>query len=272
MILLGISYRDQSRLEPFMLHRLKKHLSFGAKARIKSFCDPLISVDSHRTYSQFGEDAYLYSYFKGKTWAWDSDGGHFGPMPPGFYVDVGCYSPMECSNTYLFYRAGWKGINIDPTPGVKEVFDRIRSRDINLQVGVSETQGTLDFYSWGSPCGFNTACPEVAAERERSLGCKPAILQVEMKPLASILDEHLDSAQPISFLTVDVEGHDLSVLASNNWMAYRPKLVVVESEIRNIDEVVESQVFKMMRDVDYRFLAWLPPSLIFADASLNGNR
>ena len=31
----------------------------------------------------------------------------------GFYVDVGCFHPKKHSNTYLLYKRGWSGINID---------------------------------------------------------------------------------------------------------------------------------------------------------------
>ena len=35
----------------------------------------------------------------------------------GFYVDVGVFYPIFMSNTYGFYRRGWRGMNIDARPG-----------------------------------------------------------------------------------------------------------------------------------------------------------
>ena len=50
------------------------------------------------SYSQEGEDVMLLSIFPEKR--------------DGFYVDVGAHRPKSFSNTQLFYRRGWRGINI----------------------------------------------------------------------------------------------------------------------------------------------------------------
>ena len=52
-----------------------------------------------KTYSMIGEDLFVDWFFKKKK--------------IGFYVDVGCYHPLQLSNTYLLYKRGWSGINID---------------------------------------------------------------------------------------------------------------------------------------------------------------
>ena len=54
----------------------------------------------------------------------------------GFYVDVGVDHPRRYSNTYFFYKLGWRGVNIDAMPGSMNLFARIRPRDINLECGV----------------------------------------------------------------------------------------------------------------------------------------
>jgi hypothetical protein len=46
--------------------------------------------------------------------------------------------------------------------------------------------------------------------------------------LTKILAEHLPAKQKINFLSVDVEELDLTVLASNDWTKYRPKVVLAE--------------------------------------------
>jgi len=51
-----------------------------------------------KTYSMYGEDLFIKEFFKKKQ--------------IGFYVDVGCYHPIDGSNTYLLYKKGWKGVNI----------------------------------------------------------------------------------------------------------------------------------------------------------------
>src|SRR5437868_1700164 len=82
------------------------------------------------TWSQFGEDAYLFAYFRNKGWR---NQALWRPLEKGFYVDVGCFHPVQMSNTLAFYKQKWSGINIDATPGSKALFDRWRSRDTNLE-------------------------------------------------------------------------------------------------------------------------------------------
>ena len=83
------------------------------------------------SFSQYGEDLVLGSLLAKKE---------------GFYVDVGSYDPIRFSNTYYFYRQGWRGINIDPMPGSKKIFDDRRPRDINIEVGISDRPGVERYY------------------------------------------------------------------------------------------------------------------------------
>ena len=36
----------------------------------------------------------------------------------GIYIDVGCNHPIKYNNTYLLYKKGWRGINIDADGGL----------------------------------------------------------------------------------------------------------------------------------------------------------
>ena len=55
------------------------------------------------------------------------------------------------SNTYYFYRLGWHGINIDPMPGIKRIFEKTRPRDINIEVGVGMSSKLLTYYQFNEP-------------------------------------------------------------------------------------------------------------------------
>src|SRR5713226_7824178 len=103
---------------------------------------------SHVSYSQFGEDMVLKKIFQDK--------------PDGFYVDVGAFHPKYYSNTYLLYLKGWKGINIDATPGSMEAFKRIRPRDCNLEMPIGSRKQTLTYYMFEEPAfnGFSVANPK----------------------------------------------------------------------------------------------------------------
>src|SRR5580658_8816405 len=76
------------------------------------------------SFSQEGEDMILASFFEGKK--------------NGFYVDVGAHHPKRFSNTHHFYIRGWRGINVDATPGSMKLFRRTRPDDINIEAAVSD--------------------------------------------------------------------------------------------------------------------------------------
>jgi FkbM family methyltransferase len=244
----------------FLWTRIKSYLLLHIKVVLKS----LTGRSVFKSYSQFGEDAYLYAYFKGQTW---QDGKPMYLPADGFYVDVGAYSPTECSNTYAFYRQGWHGINIDATPGVMDSFSLLRRRDINLNMAIGAESGELTFYSWGVPNVFNTANPEIARQRAASLGQQPVEMKVKCMPLAGVLEMYIPPGKTINFLTVDVEGLDLEVLRSNDWSKYRPELVVAEEYSYSIEMLRGSELIKYMDGLDYELLAWLKPSIIFRKLS-----
>lgn len=210
--------------------------------------------DERKTYSQFGEDAIILSHFYNKNWKSTSS---FKDLPRGFYVDVGAHHPCIISNTWLFYKQGWSGIAIDPNPGYRELFSQYRPRDVFLEVACSSSEGIKNFYRSGSS-PMNTLDPSVA---ER-IGFSES-MQVETLRLETILEQYLPAATEISFLNVDVEGHDIEVLSSNNWSKFRPEIVCVELHEDNIEKVIQSPVFGFMRDVSYKLTSWSRPSLIF---------
>ena len=173
---------------------------------------PPFSVHS---FSQDGEDMLLRGVFEGQA--------------TGFYVDVGAHHPQRFSNTHYFYLSGWRGINIDAMPGSMGPFHQLRPRDINLEIGVSESAGMLTYYAFNDSAlnGFSKEVADrITASGQYQLQfTKP----VPSRPLSEILDEYLPVNQTIDFLTIDVEGLDDAVLRSNNWEKYRPRVILAES-------------------------------------------
>jgi len=229
---------------------------------IKEILKDVLGRNTFKSYSQFGEDAYLNSYFRGKTW---QEGKVMLLQRQGVYVDIGAYSPTECSNTHAFYRRGWRGINIDATPGVMDSFKYVRRRDINLNIAIGSGNNELVFYSWGSPSVYNTANAELARERANVLGKDPVEISVSCMTLDLILDRYLEKGTKIDFMSVDVEGLDLDVLKSNNWDKYRPEVIIAEVYNENPEQLFSSELVSYMRDQDYMIIAWLNPSVIFRD-------
>jgi FkbM family methyltransferase len=183
-------------------------------------------VPPHPIYfAQEGEDAVLQR--------------HFEYQPPGFYVDVGAYHPYRFSNTFFFYRLGWRGINIDATPGSMTEFHRLRPRDINIEAAVSDKVETLTSFIFNDGA-LNTFDPALAAKRDGDHGSRLVQrVPITTVTMAELLSRHLPPGTPINFLSVDVEGLELQVLRSNDWNRYRPSIILAEdfgvNRCRDID-------------------------------------
>jgi FkbM family methyltransferase len=164
-------------------------------------------------YSQEGEDIILERLF--------------GPKQNGFFVDVGAHHATRFSNTYALYRKGWRGMNIDATPGSMESFKRLRPDDINLEVAVSDRQEPLVFsmFKEGALNTFDKELAQSYIDDSWELG---GMIELVPRTLVDVFDEYIPSGQHIDFLSIDVEGEDLSVLRSNDWEKYCPDVIVIE--------------------------------------------
>jgi len=169
----------------------------------------------------------------------------------GFYVDVGAYDPVVGSNTHFFYVNGWRGINVEARPGSRGRFESVRPRDINLEVGVSKEAGSLTYYFISDDSTMNSFSREFL-ERTGAISAVTREIPVPVMPLSEILERHLPAGQPIDFMSVDVEGHDLQALESNDWGRFRPRFVVVEDgEV----DAERSEIVRFMRGRGYTVCA-----------------
>jgi FkbM family methyltransferase len=206
---------------------------------------------STRSFAQDGEDVLLYAFFKYKK------RGH-----KGFYVDIGAHHPFRFSNTALFYRKGWKGINIEPTPHLIKLFHKHRKRDINLQAAVSDQSGSLTFFEFNEPAlnGFDEKLSlERASMPQYQLISKRDIPVFTLK---DILDRHMPNDQSIDFFTIDVEGHDLNILKSNDWEKYKPTFILIEGEFNSID-FTGNDIHHFLQAQQYKIVGMAKRTLLY---------
>jgi FkbM family methyltransferase len=175
-------------------------------------------------YSQGGEDAIAWKIAS-----------YVLTIEKGFYVDVGAYHPYKHSNTYLLYKAGWRGMNIEPRPGSKDLFDRERPGDINIEAGISDSDGEMDYLILGEESTMNTF---QRSQIERFKAHVKDIARVPVYRLDRLLEEHNISS--IDFLNVDAEGFEMQIL---NGMSVDPKIVAIEQNgVYTLKDVLESDV------------------------------
>ena len=209
----------------------------GLRDIISGFCwvDPL--MQPNLCYGQDGEDLILNRLLEGKR--------------TGFYVDVGAHHPMRFSNTYLFYKRGWNGINIDAMPGSMVSFNRIRPRDINIECGVASQRGILTYYCFDEPA-LNTFDQAEAELKNTPPYRILKTVEVAVDRLEAIIDKYLPPGQQIDFLNVDVEGKGEEVLRSNGWKRYRPRFILAETLRGEILNMAKCPIVQFLQTVGYR--------------------
>lgn len=167
------------------------------------------------SYSQNFEDVMLWRALKN--------------IEDGFYIDIGAAWPDEHSVTKAFYDKGWKGINVEPNLNHFRRLEIERPRDMNLQVAVSDTSGALEMTVF-EDTGLSTLVSNIA-EVHVNNGYQYEKVNVPVVTLTELIEQYLSPEQDVHFLKVDVEGMEEKVIKGNNWLIFRPWIIVVEATI-----------------------------------------
>ena len=199
-----------------------------------SFYRPKIFF-SKKNYSLFGEDKFIERYFRNK--------------PKGFYIDVGCYHPLDGNNTQLLYKKGWNGINLDINYYSIKLFNFLRKRDINIHSGISNKKNRLTMYYRKEINMLNTLDEKIAKMNFRN-GYKKKNIQVNT--LNYFISKYFKKLDMIDFINIDAEGLEFNVLKSLNFKIYKPKLICVE--IHNIKKMFDTNYKYLKTNSIYNFL------------------
>lgn len=192
---------------------------------MKQFGLPARYLDGVPLYAQGMEDMYLFRLF-GRDYR-------------GYYVDVGANDGIFVSNTYALYRQGWRGICVEPNPRAFPLLQRRRGGDICLNVAVGDSVGSVELSWQGGITEGSAVRPSPVAGQS----CR-----VELATLGTLLATH-NAPADIDLLTIDVEGMEHHVLQGMDWVAHRPRLVIIEY---NSEGQVNHEAFDLLLQQGYR--------------------
>lgn len=213
---------------------------------------------SKRTYSQNGEDRIVWFIFRA-----------LGIDKPS-YIDIGAHDPIYASNTALLYENGSRGINIEPNPILFKRFLKKRSCDVNLNIGIANTTGVMDFYEMSGPA-LSTFSKEEAERMTREYDNLSIVrtFPVEVKTVAEVIENYAHGVFP-DFLSIDIEGLDEMVLRSIDFKKGKPKVICVEtisySPTRN--GVKNHELIAYLENQGYLLIADTHINSLFVDATL----
>ena len=226
---------------------LKDQFAQAYREKLIKFWSGVVKRNKVETYSQEGEDIIVRKLFQ--------------YCDSGFFVEVGAHHPTRYSNTYYLYKQGWRGIIIEPMPEMIQQFNKIRPRDINLGIGISDSEGEMTYYIFHEKA-LNTFSKELADERKKFCTFDYEV-KVKLCRLDSILNNYRDQIPKIDLLSIDAEGFDLQVLKSNNWDKYVPKVIMVEVIGVGIEEISTTRISKFLSGKGYKLVAKTLSTCIF---------
>jgi len=200
--------------------------------------------------SHWGVDLILNSIFKNKR--------------KGFYVDIGCHHPLINNHTYLFYKKGWSGANIDIDFSSIDMFNFYRPKDINRQLALSDKVGEANLYFYHNRAAKNTLSKEFGVDSK-------TIKNIKTDTLTNFLIQNNLSDKKIDFMSIDVEGNELKVLEGLDFKTIKPSVILVEFRIpnvkefyqKNITDVISSPIYNFMISQNYKLINWNHDDLMF---------
>ena len=214
--------------------------------KLKIFRQAYFKKINKNFYSQFGEDKILSELFDKS-------------ITKGIYVDVGCFHPIKHSNTYLLYKRGWRGINIDMEKMKIDTFNAARPNDLNILAAVSNKSEKAYVYKT-QEYGVGSTLNKEIINKDNNIIEK---FSITTKTLNSIIDNSIYKNKQIDLLNIDAEGNDFNVLLSINLDRYNPKVITIESHLKDINLILKSDIYKYLINKNFILRSWNFYSLIF---------
>tara|TARA_A100001234_G_scaffold118574_1_gene104046 strand:+ start:71 stop:757 length:687 start_codon:yes stop_codon:yes gene_type:complete len=190
------------------------------------------------SYSQCGEDYFITKFFT--------------KQKKGTYLDIGAFNPIKYSNTYLLYKIGWTGINIDLNQTSIDLFNIVRPKDINICAAISDKEENVKVNIENIFSPLNT----ISLNRSKKLNSKSIkknSYYVKSQKINKIVKNKFD------FLNIDIEGFDIKVLKSIKLNFYKPKLICIE--------ILNSKKFHSLKNYlnkqNYVYMRKMGPSYFF---------
>lgn len=186
------------------------------------------------SYSQFGEDKVLRTLL---------------PEPFGEYLDIGAGDPVRNSNTYLFYRLGWKGQLVEPILSLTKKSVSKRPRDVvhNNLVGDGRNK-FLTFFEF-EISELSTTDPSRATSLVKNGFLLASTYECKCQPIGNFLSP-MTPLEPF-FLSIDIEGQDLAILRTIDWSKVKPRVICIEDP----SPFESSDIQKFLTSLDYKLLS-----------------
>ena len=148
---------------------------------------------------------------------------------------------------FFFYNRGWSGVNIDMEQLNIDAFNKIRTRDLNLAIPISDTEEEISTYIIKN--SSRSSLLKNIAEINLKKGEKISEIFQYSKTLDSVLEEN--HIKEIDFISIDVEGAEENVLNGFSVDKYNPTIIILEVVFPQTSEVKSDRPEKILKNSKY---------------------
>jgi FkbM family methyltransferase len=198
---------------------------------------------------QVGQDILAYLYF--------------GSKKDGFYIDIGANDGKTFSNTIIFEKLGWEGICVEPLPDVYKILKQNRQCDC-FNVAIAEKSGESTEFIKASGVekisGLNSKMTDI--HKKRIISEKGIIEKIYVKTLSfnDLMNNYPDRWN-IDFMSIDVEGAEMSILNMIDFNKFNFGLITVENDRKDGDG--GKMLIQFMEEHGYKVYLDLEPDIMF---------
>jgi FkbM family methyltransferase len=189
----------------------------------------------------------------------------FDGMTGGVFVDVGAHDGVSGSNSYFFETVRhWRGICIEPNPAVYAKLAENRSC-ILRNCCISDRAGIVPFLKVTGYAEMLSGIVDKydpqhrlrVQEELRQFGGSSEVIPVEARGLNGLVRE--GGFDEISYLSIDTEGSELSILRSIDFAQLMVHVLTVEFNY----EHVKANMIALMRERGFEYGQTLGYDLLF---------
>jgi len=179
----------------------------------------------------------------------------------GFYVDIGAFNPIRGSNTYLLFKKGWSGINIDADENSIKIFNILRRKDYNFNYAISSSKKKkLKLFYEKNSSGVKTTILKFRDLTLKNFKFK----EVKVSTFKNLIKKTKYYKKRIDFLNIDCEGSDYDVLKSVDIKMYKPKIICIEINVLLKKSIKKSLIYKYLYKNNYELKKSFLNSHIFS--------
>jgi FkbM family methyltransferase len=181
----------------------------------------IMNNDKVQFYGQVNQDLIAYIFFGGKK--------------DGSYIDIGAYDGVTGSNTYCFEQLGWTGVCVEP---LSDIFLKLQKnrKCVCYNAAIAPESGNEMKFVRASNVetlsGLESEMTEAHKKRIKREAGKIEVINVKTLSFEDLMNNFNNGGgrgRFIDFMSIDVEGAEMSILKSIDFNKYSFGLITIEN-------------------------------------------